>query len=214
MRLFPTRSLTFLSAVSLIFSCNQYRHMQKIQSDRTCVEKFKPDFHHAEYKTSVEVIGKHLSGILLIKYMPDSSTRIVFTNETGFSFFDFAFYGDTGFSVYHIVSQMNKPALIKTLRKDFELIMFRNMDRSKSYNLADSGYIYHAYPQIKGVNYYITDDQCRQLVKMQRSSNKKPIMEASIYKSSPGNPPDSIYIRHLNFNFSISLKKITPFAAQ
>jgi hypothetical protein len=188
--------------------------MQKTQTDGTCVEKLKPDFLHAEYKTSVDVIGKHLSGLLLIKFMPDSSTRIVFTNEMGFSFFDFAFYADTGFIVYHIVPQMNKPALIKTLRKDFELIMFRNMDVSKSYNLTDSGNIYHAYPQIKGVNYYITDDQCRLLLKMQRSSNKKPVMEAFIFKSSPGNSPDSISIHHLNFNFFISLKKITPLATQ
>ena len=78
--------------------------------------------------------------------MPDSSTRIVFTNEMGFSFFDFGFPQDSGFMVYHIVPQMNKPALIKTLRKDFELIMFRNMDRNTSYDLIDSSVIYHAFP--------------------------------------------------------------------
>jgi hypothetical protein len=214
MRIFPIRLLIFLNTVILNFSCNHYSHMRKTPSDGNCIEKFKPDFNHAEYRTSVDVVGKHISGLLLIKYMPDSSTRIVFSNEMGLSFFDFGFPPDTGFVVYHIVSQMNKPALIKTLRKDFELIMFRNMGHSNSYNLADSGFIYHAYPQIKGINYYITDDQCRQLVKMQRSSNKKPIMEAAIYNNLPGKSPDSISIRHLNFSFLISLKKITPLAAQ
>src|SRR5664279_2210911 len=132
----------------------------------------------------------------------------------GFSFFDFGFLPDSGFIVYHIVRQMNKPALIKTLRKDFELIMFRNMDPAKSYNLVDSALVYHAYPQTSGINYYITDDQCRELVKMQRSSNKKPIMEAVIYKNLPGDSPDSVSIHHQNFNLLISLKKITPIAAQ
>jgi hypothetical protein len=169
---------------------------------------------HEEYKTSVDVIGKYISGLLLIKHMTDSSTRIVFTNEMGVSFFDFGFSQDNKFTVFHIISQMNKPGLVKTLRRDFELILFRNMDNSKSYDLTDSQSIYHAYPQEKGVNYYITDDQCSRLIKMQRSSDKKPVVEASFYDYPPGKSPDSIAIQHLNFKFSISLKKITPLASQ
>jgi hypothetical protein len=211
---FPIRFLIFLSLFYLNISCNQYRHLKRTPPEELCIEKFKPDFRREEYKTSVEVIGKHISGLLLIKYMPDSSTRIVFTNEMGLSFFDFGFSQNNGFIVYHIVAQMNKAALIKTLRKDFDLILFRNMDRNKSYNLIDSANIYHAYPQEKGINYYITDESCSRLIKMQRSSDKKPIMEALFYDNLPGNSPDSISIRHLNFKFSISLKKIIPLAPQ
>src|SRR5579862_4916289 len=98
----PIRFLIFLSLTSLNLSCNQYRNMQKIQSDESCFLKFKPDLHHVIYKTSVDVIGKHISGLLVIKRMPDSSTRIVFTNEMGFSFFDFDFLPDSGFKVYQI----------------------------------------------------------------------------------------------------------------
>jgi len=199
---------------SLNVSCNQYRHLKRTSPEENCIEKFKPAFLREEYKISVDVVGKHVSGLLLIKYMPDSSTRIVFTNEMGLSFFDFGFSQDNGFTVYHIVPQMNKKALIKTLRKDFELIMFRNMDRNKSYNLMDSPIVYHAYPQVKGVNYYITDEQCSRLIKMQRSSDKKPIMEALFFDNLPGKSPDSISIRHLNFEFLISLKKIIPLASQ
>jgi hypothetical protein len=214
MRIFPIRFLIFLSGVILNLSCNQYRHMQKIQSAESCVRKFKPDFNLVIYKTSADVVGKHISGLLLIKYMPDSSTRILFSNEMGLSFFDFGFFPDNEFRVYQVTPAMNKKALIKTLRKDFELVMFRNMDSSKSYSLADSNLVYHAFPQTSGINYYITDDHCLKLVKMQRASNKKPVMEAFIYDSLAGNPPDSLVIRHLNFNFTITLKKITPLAAQ
>lgn len=215
MRKFPIRFSVFLSAACIYCSCNQYSHMHSIPSDEKCVQKFKPVFNRVVYKTSVDVIGKNISGLLLIKYMPDSSTRIVFSNELGLGFFDFGFLHDGGFTVYQIIPQMNKKALVKTLRKDFELIMFRNMGSRKYYALTDtSNLVYHAFPQSKGINYYITDVQCRQLVKMQRASNKKPVMEAYMEPSSPGNSPDSISIRHLNFNFSITLKKITTIAPE
>lgn len=214
MRKYLIRFLISLSVACLIFSCNQYSHMRKIQSDESCVQKFKPDLNHVVYQTSVDVIGNHISGLLLIKYMPDSSTRIVFSNQMGVSFFDFGFLQNNRFKVYQIIPQMNKKALIKTLRKDFELVMFRNMDNRFCYALLDSNLIYHAYPQSKGINYYITDTPCRQLIKMQRASNKKPVMEAYLANDSINNTPDSISIRHLNFNFMISLKKIRPLAAE
>src|SRR5436305_5006041 len=131
MRQFPIRFLLYISFFVMNVSCNYYRHMTKTSSAEGCIEKFKPGFRRTEYKISVDVIGKHISGLLLIKYIADSSTRIVFTSEVGLGFFDFGFQGDTGFTVYHIVPQMNKAALIKTLRKDFGLIMFKNMDKTK-----------------------------------------------------------------------------------
>jgi len=204
--------LIFLSWGCLNFSCNQYRHMQRIPTDPLCIRKFKPVFEHAVYKTSVDVVGKYLSGLLIIKRMPDSSSRIVFTNELGFTFFDFGFGADTGFHVYQIAPAMNKKAVIITLRKDFELIMFRNMDSVKQDALTDSGLVYYAFPQSKGVNYYITDPNCGRLVKMQRASDKKPVMEAFFIGNSAGESPDSISIQHLNFNFSIGLKKISAIA--
>jgi hypothetical protein len=215
MQISPIRYLIFLSAVCLIFSCDPYRHMQKISSDPSCVYSLKPDFNHVMYKTSVDVVGKHLSGILLFKNLPDSSTRIVFLSETGFSFFDFGFGSDSGFRVYQITPQMNNKALIKILRKDFELLLFRNMNRLSSYALADSNRIYHAFPQEEETNYYITDTLCQKLFKMQRATPNKRVMEAVIKNDVKGNPPDSIFLIHyLKINFTISLKKITPLAAE
>jgi len=214
MHRFPIRFLLFLSAAVILFSCNHYRHMQKVQSDNSCISKFKPDFNYAVYKTVAVINGKEISGILMIKKMPDSSIRIVFSSQMGLSFFDFGFLPENQFQVYQILPGMNKKAIIKTLRKDFELVMFRNMDSNSNYSLADSNQIYHAYPQFKGINYYITDDRCQHLIKMQRASNKKPVMEAFTYMDSSGTSPDSIFIHHLNFNFMITLKKTTPLAPE
>jgi hypothetical protein len=110
---------------------------------------------------------------------------------------------------------MNNKALINTLRKDFELLLFRNMNRLTSYALGDSNRVYHAFPQAEDINYYITDTLCQELLEMQRATPKKRLMEAFIKNDVKGNPPDSIFlIHHLKINFTISLKKITPLASE
>ena len=206
MRISPTRSLPFLSLVSLMLSCNSYRHLQKIRLSDQCLYKFKPAISRAIYRTSVDVNKKHISGMLLIKTMADSSIRVVFSNAMGFSFFDFGFSRGNEFKVYQIISQMDKKAVIKTLRKDFELVLFMNMQEKNRFTLADSAFNYYGFPQAKGVNYYITDKNCSTLVKMERSSKRKPVVEAMMTFNKES-IPDSISIRHLNFNFSITLKK-------
>jgi hypothetical protein len=215
MHIFPIRFFLFLSLILLIPACNQYRHLHRIQTDPVCIQQLKPNFNHALYKISIDVIGKHISGILVIKLMPDSSTRVVFSNEMGFSFFDFGFGMDTGFHVYQIIPQMNKTGLIKTLRKDFELLLFKNMDYKNSYALTDDNLLYHAFPQTEGINYYITDTLCRRLVGLQRASSKKALVDIFVDSKVKDNPPDSVFIRHhMKINFTISLKKITALAAQ
>ncbi|MDP4132315.1 MAG: hypothetical protein Q8939_19325 [Bacteroidota bacterium] len=190
-----------------IISCSSYRHMQKINASDDCLQKFKPRIQRALYSISVDVTGNQISGLLLIKTMPDSSTRMVFSNEMGFSFFDFGFSRENEFKVYQIIPQMDKKAVIKTLRKDFELMLFRNMPEKRRFTLQDSSLIYYGFPQTKGVNYYITDTNCSKLVKMQRASKRKAVMEAFMYLNQ-ASVPDSVLIRHLNFQFSITLKKI------
>ena len=107
--------------------------MQVAAGDITGLQKFKPAFTVALYNTQVDVVGNHLSGLLLIKKMPDSSTRMVFSNEMGFKYFDFEFAADGNFKVYSIIKQMNRKAVLKTLRKDFELILMNKLEIGRAH---------------------------------------------------------------------------------
>ena len=51
----------------------------------------QPKFSTTLYRTQIDVVGKHLSGLLFFKKLPDESFRVVFTNEMGLNFFDFHF---------------------------------------------------------------------------------------------------------------------------
>ncbi len=202
------RFLLFISCLLVLQSCSSlYSNLQKTQTDINCLQKFKPEFRSALYSAKIDVIGKHLSGLVVIKKMPDSSIRIVFSNEMGFTFFDFEFQQDGNFIVHSIIKQMDKKAVKKTLRKDFELIMMNDLENKTSYSRKDSSLVYIAFPQTKGTYYYITNMDCSELVKMQRASNSKAVVEA-IMKNYVNGIPDTIGISHKNFSFDIGLKRI------
>lgn len=60
--------------------------------------------------------------------MPDSTTRVVFQNEMGFTFFDFEWSKTDSFQVNKVIDQLNKPALIKVLEKDMNLLLMKNIN--------------------------------------------------------------------------------------
>lgn len=207
----PALRMRYLLLSSCLFffaACSSvYKGMQKTQADPSCLVKFKPNFTKALYNTKVDVVGKHLSGLLLIKLMPDSSTRLVFSNEMGFKYFDFEFSAAGVFKVYYVLPQMNKDAVLTTLRKDFELLLMQHLPIEKAFVLKKDGLFYYGFPQTKGNNYYITDSACQQLIRLERASKRKPVVTAIMQNYSEG-MPDSIGISHENFNFTIGLKKL------
>ncbi|MEP7255741.1 MAG: hypothetical protein ABI666_08180 [Ferruginibacter sp.] len=181
--------------------------MQSATANVSILQKFKPAFTVALYNTTVDVVGNHLSGLLLIKKMPDSSTRMVFSSETGFTFFDFEFAADGNFKVYSIIKKMNKRSVIKTLQHDFELVLMNGLNNNPATVKTDSGLLYFIYPQAKGFNYYITSADGNELVHIERASYKKTVVEA-VMKNYINGIPDTIGISHKTFEFNIGLKRI------
>ena len=204
----PIRYLLFCSLLLFFIGCSPaYMHMQTTTGDISDLAKFKPAFNVALYKTEVDVVGNHLSGLLLIKKMSDSSTRMVFSNEMGLKFFDFEFTTDGNFKVYFIMKKMNKKPVLKTLRKDFELLLMEHLDTTAASVRINNGLIYYVFPGTKGYNYYITDSTGDNLVSMERASKRKTVVQA-IMKNYIGGTPDTIGISHKTFNFTIGLKRI------
>ena len=200
--------LILSSCLLIVLGCSPaHQQMQSVSADVNALQKFKPAFTVALYNTTVDVVGNHLSGLLLIKKMPDSSIRMVFSNEMGFTFFDFEFAADRSFKVYSIIKKMNKRSVIKTLQHDFELVLMHNLDNSKATVRTKDGFIYFIFPQTKGFNYYITNQTGDELVRMERASNKKTIVEA-VMKNYLNGIPDTISISHKTFEFNIGLKRI------
>jgi hypothetical protein len=190
-------------------SCaSDYRHLQLAGPDEACALKIVPlHINTSWYDASVDVMGKHLSGLLLIKNMPDSSIRVVFTNEAGVTFFDFGFIREGDFKVYHVVKQLDKKAAIQTLRNDFALILCLPFKNRPYERLVADEEIYFRVKQKNETAYFITSKDCASLQRMEWGTSRKKMV--SVKTPGSGYPsPETIELTHLTFNMQIKLTRI------
>jgi hypothetical protein len=172
-----------------------------------CLEKFGHGvFGTSWYTAGIDVYGRHLSGLLLVKRMEDKSYRMVFTNEAGVTFFDFEFSDSGAFSVRRVIKQLDRKPVINTLKDDFALLLglyFRGVRPVVRYN---DGEVFYGVNQKKRTAYFITDPECASLRRLELGSKRKSLVSIDL----DGNRfmPDKIVIRHHSFDMVINLKKI------
>jgi hypothetical protein len=201
------RSLLFSLCVLLIGCKSEYKLLKPVAADQSCIKKLSPKGLNSSWFTaSIDVVGKHLSGLLFVKKMDDKSYRVVFTNEIGVEFFDFGFDTSGGFKVYDVIPQLDKKAVINTLRKDFELMLglpFRGTPEA----LQQGDEIYYRYNQKKEAAYFITDRECASLQRMELGSSRKRKVTVML-SGNEVEAPDSVSIHHHTFGMDIRLKKL------
>lgn len=176
----------------------------------------KPVFVKALYRC--EVNGKflfktfHLSGLLFLRNFGDSATRVVFQNEMGITYFDFGWNQQDSFQVYHIIDKMNKPALIRTLKKDFEIILGKNIQGNTASMIGQKGAHMSRHPFYQGYLYYYwsphTPKQCAQI---DYGTEKKTLVRFLIQPAMQAlqpQLPDTVLIKHYKARFVIQLRKL------
>ena len=198
------RSL-LISVLIVAASCRS--SVQSTASNKNCVSALvQLDSIRGWYATKIDVYQRHFSGLLLIKSMTDGSIRLVFTNEAGVTFFDFEFDSKGQFHVKKIIKQLDRSAVINTLKKDFALLLgipFRDKTPSVSFR---NEQLYHAVRQKKDEAYFITDGECASLQSLGIAADSK----EKVIITSKGDVSwlDKIVIEHRLFDMAIALTKI------
>jgi hypothetical protein len=198
---------SLLSICLVALGCSTVRPaLQPADVDINCIQKFIPELNSEWYNTSVDVVGKHLSGLLLFKKLEDQSQRIVFTNETGVKFFDFGFDSQGEFTVYQALEKINKKAVVNTFKKDFELLLMNKAKVSKAKSQQEAERLWFAFDSGKETDYIITNVECTNLIKLEKWGRKKVMTEIKLF--GPSAVPDSIQIQHFNFDMTIKMRRI------
>ena len=159
------------------------------------------------YNTSVDVLGKHMSGLLLIKNMLDSSKRVVFTSEAGLTFFDFEFSKEGNFKVKSVISQFDKRSVIQTLQKDFELVMGLPFQKGDYDRFIAGEEVYFGVKQKNETAYFITNKDCASLQRLEWGDKRKRLV--TVRTPGSGFPtPALIEVDHHTFRMNIRLTRI------
>jgi hypothetical protein len=87
---------------------------------------FNNDYKKSLYKANLKIMGRGLSGILLIKRINTSEFRIVFMSEIGLKYFDLGINFDGVEPLpktYYIMSVLDRGDIVDILIKDFTLLL-------------------------------------------------------------------------------------------
>lgn len=176
--------------------------------------RYRPDFSKELYRAQVNggfLFKKyHLSGILLFK-KTDTSRRVVFTNEMGFAFFDFGWDSSDRFTLHQIIPQMQKRAVLSTLRKDLELLLGVGFEKNKLETLHNETAMFYKYPYASGSAYYIEDTAANTtLTRIEQGARKPVVTIYPFWKDAAElrSLPDSFIVIHHKANFTITAKQI------
>jgi hypothetical protein len=208
MRLFLMRCLLF-SIVLLSAACaSDYKGLKVIPVNQECLSKIKPvALSTAWYDAGIDVVGKYISGLLLIKEMPDHSKRIVFTNEAGITFFDFGFDLTGNFKVHYVIKQLDKKAVVRLLRDDFALLLGLPFENPVWHSWEMGSEKYFGVSEKNENHYFITDRDCGSLHRLESASKRKKKLTIEMVGDDL-QKPDSITLQHHTFAMKINLKKL------
>lgn len=205
-----SRLVSFVAGLWLVSCGSHYKNLEGHPIAASSALSFAPHFNKVLYRCVVDgrVVFKrfHLSGLLFFKSMEDGSTRAIFQNEMGFTFFDFGWDGNDSFQVNQIIPQLDKPALISTLRKDLNLLLMKNLDTSSEQIFSFQGQVLHRFQLSRGTAYYFEEKGGLQRIENWGKRKVTTILLSSQDRS--GSMPDSVSFQHHKANFTIQLHRI------
>lgn len=135
MHQYPKTLLLLSSIICLLFSsCAIFKYKnlsgcETVQANAIIAQVVQPG-KTAKFKTTIDVLKNHLTGIVVVKQTDSLTTHIVFVTELGMKMFDFEVKGDSVNALY-VFEPLNKPAIISVLKENFKnMFMFNLKDKS------------------------------------------------------------------------------------
>jgi len=199
-------------------SCSTPKPFAKAKMTTTAMPEstLKPTFTRALYRCKVN--GKflfkrfHISGLLFLRNFGDSATRAVFQNEMGITYFDFGWNAEDSFQVFHIIDKMNKPALIRTFQKDFEIILGKNISGETVNLTTKNNEQLSRHPFYQGyLYYYRPENNPAECAQIDYGTEKKTLVQFRFQPAMQVHQtrlPDTVSIKHYKAGFVIQLHKL------
>ncbi len=171
------------------------------------VSWFSQGKDHMLLTTSIDVMKRHFSGIMVVKPQDPSGYRVVFMTEMGMKIFDMEFTQGMPVKVHYMMEAMNKKALVQTLEHDIALALMQ-INRSEEYYYENGSAGRMLMTKENGRNnYFLFPDSC---VKPSGGLQKGNMSRKSFvkYYTTDDRQLDSLLISHYHMKLRIKMKTI------
>ncbi|SDE81511.1 hypothetical protein [Epilithonimonas hungarica] len=208
MRRFLLQSFLYSLLFFLFVSCKTYKltNVKSISNSETTVENlyFSSNEDYV-YKCQMDIYNNHVSGILIIKKIGQTTHRVVITSDFGNKLIDFEI-SDNDFKLNYVLPDLDKKLVINFLKNDFQRLLKREYPVAESFE-DDNSKIYLS--KIEGQSYYLFYNKDNSLLKkvIYTKNNKEKI--DFTFDAKKHIFADSIDLQHKDFNINIKLFQIT-----
>ncbi len=165
-----------LSSLLLLSGCaiSRYKHLScdKIVMNENDLAPVIPPSGLVKYKTNIDVLKNHLSGLLIIKKTDSLTTRIVFVTELGMKLFDFEAKGRHIEAVY-VFDPLNKPLMIDALKRNFNNLLLLNAYGQETGKCSKGNRQIFEIKEAKAKRYYTLEDPDTHAVLFQETFHKR-----------------------------------------
>lgn len=153
----------------LLSGCSSLRTFHRTEKQQVLKSELFPPFTSGllqKFDLSVDVMGKHFNGMLLIKRSDDSLYRTIFTAYTGPTLFDMVFY-PSGFRVENCLDELNKKNTLHLFSVLFSSLFLTQVDSVQTARVyvSDIGPSVSVFRvNVKGQRYEFRTDEKNQLL--------------------------------------------------
>ncbi|REC48317.1 hypothetical protein [Chryseobacterium pennipullorum] len=202
------QSLAYSLIVLLTVSCKTYQLIaaKPVPTTQKKVENlyFSSNEDYV-YKCQMDIYKHHVSGILIIKKMSDSTHRVALTSDFGNKLIDFEI-SDDRFKLNYVLPDLDKKMVINFLKNDFQQLLKRKYPVSETFENKNA-VIYLSRIDHRG--YYLffgkEDHLLKQVI---YTKNNKEKIDFTFDAKKPIFA-DSLNLRHKDFKINIKLFQIT-----
>lgn len=208
MRRFLLQSFLYSVIILLLGSCKTYKltDIQPVSGTEKTVENLY--FSSAEdyvYKCQMDIYNNHVSGILIVKKINDTTHRVVLTSDFGNKLIDFEI-SEHDFKLNYVLPDLDKKIVINFLKNDFQHLLRKEYPVHTRFENKESN-IYLS--KLDKKTYYLFFNKKNGLLNqiIYTKNNKEKIDFTFAAKKHIF--ADSLNLQHKDFKINIKLYQIT-----
>ena len=208
MRRFLHQSFLYSGLFFLLISCKTYqlKEVKPVINSKDTVENLYFSSHEDYvYKCQMDIYKNHVSGILIIKKISETTHRVVLTSDFGNKMIDFEI-SENDFKLNYVLADLNKKMVINFLKNDFRELLRQNYPVAQTFE-NELSIVYDS--KMGKKNYYLSFNKENSLLtNIIYTQNKKEKINFSFEAKKP-TFAEMINLEHKDFKITIKLFQIT-----